>query len=515
MRVAFHTLGCKVNQYETEAMKEAFVSRGAEIVGEDEVADVYIVNTCTVTNIADRKSRQYIRRMKGVNPEAYVLVTGCYAQVEAEEVAGLPEVDMVVGNGKKSLICDIVMAAVAGRDISEVADPARLVLPRNELTEFEDMGLVVSSESGMTRAYIKIQEGCDRFCAYCLIPFARGPVRSRPLDDILKEARMLLDAGYRELVLTGINTALYGTEPSFEIKLHDEEGNIYPGCEELAHCYDIANPCSESHFDNTETSRSEDNISVIPFSSIEILLARLNALEGDFRIRFSSLEPTVVNKNEVERIIRYDKLCHHLHLSAQSGSSDVLKLMNRRYSKEEYLDIVKAIHDYDPLYNITTDIIVGFSGETEEDFADSLDITNQCEFGKVHVFRYSVRKGTVGENLPDAIPSAVKADRSAILSHTAEEVAHRFHEKNFGYPCRILIEETVTIGGRKYYTGYTGNYIRAYIAADSLASGLHNNTCSFDSGSLADTLIGSFIDAVLYDHFEDGCLARATRLYHA
>ena len=499
MRIAFHTLGCKVNQYETEAMKEAFVSRGAEIVGEDEIADVYIVNTCTVTNIADRKSRQYIRRMKGVNPEAYVLVTGCYAQVEPEEVAGLPEVDMVVGNGNKSLICDIVMAAVAGKDIAEVANPARLVLPRDELTEYEDMGMVVSSESGMTRAYIKIQEGCDRFCAYCLIPFARGPVRSRPVGDILKEARMLLDAGYRELVLTGINTALYGTESSFEIKLRDEEGRIYPGCEELAHCYDIADSCSKSHFDNTDNSHFEDNISIRPFSPIEILLARLNAMEGDFRIRFSSLEPTVVDKNDVERIIRYDKLCHHLHLSAQSGSSSVLKLMNRRYTKEEYLDIVKAIHDYDPLYNITTDIIVGFSGETEEDFADSLDITNQCGFGKVHIFRYSVRKGTAGEKLPDAVPSDVKADRSAILSRTAEEVALQFYEKNFGHLCRILIEEQLNINGREYYTGYTGNYIRAYIAADSLA----------------DTLIGNFVDAVLYDHFEDGCLARATRLYHA
>ena len=515
MRVAFHTLGCKVNQYETEAMKEAFVSRGAEIVGEDEIADVYIVNTCTVTNIADRKSRQYIRRMKGLNPDSYVLVTGCYAQVEPKEVAGLPEVDLVVGNGNKAKICDIVCALMNGQSVSDVCDPETLVLPRNELTKFEDMGLVISSESGMTRAYIKIQEGCDRFCAYCLIPFARGPVRSRPVEDILEEARMLLDAGYRELVLTGINTALYGQEQGFKFNIKDSEDITLPGCEEFA-------------------SMTEEELKSI--APIEIVLARLNAMDGDFRIRFSSLEPTVVDKNDVERIIRYEKLCHHLHLSAQSGSSKVLKLMNRRYSKEEYLDIVRAIHDYDPLYNITTDIIVGFSGETEEDFADSLDVTTQCEFGKVHIFRYSVRKGTVGEKLPDAVPATVKADRSAILTKTAEEVARRFNEKNFGHPCRILIEEQVSIGGRDYYTGYTGNYIRAYIAADSLADlapdaqlggQLASGSAPADSlasaasapttsqaapAASAALASGSFVDAVLYAHFEDGCLARATRL---
>lgn len=465
MKVAFHTLGCKVNQYETEAMKEAFASRGSIIVGEDEAADVYIVNTCTVTNIADRKSRQYIRRMKGVNPEAYVVVTGCYAQVESDEVAALPEVDLVVGNSNKSKICDAVYTALKG----ETVDTAGFIKPRNELTDFEDMGLVVSSESGMTRAYIKIQEGCDRFCAYCLIPFARGPVRSRPLEQILEEARMLLAAGYKELVLTGINTALYGQEEGFRFNVRDEEGKILPGCEEFA------------------TMTEEERQALAP---IEVVLARLNALEGDFRIRLSSLEPTVVDKNDVERIIKYDKLCHHLHLSAQSGSSDVLKLMNRRYTKEEYLDIVKAIHDYDPLYNITTDIIVGFSGETDENFADSLDVTRQCEFGKVHVFRYSVRKGTVGEKLPDAIPATVKADRAATLSRIAGEVAHQFNQKNLGKIHRVLIEEMVTVENKEYLTGYTGNYIRVYIPVDSAAEP------------------GTFVNATLIEHMEDGCLAR-------
>lgn len=416
MRVAFHTLGCKVNQYETEAMKEAFVSRGAQIVGEDEAADVYIVNTCTVTNIADRKSRQYIRRMKGVNPEAVVVVTGCYAQTSPEEVSALPEVDLVIGNGLKSGICNRVYEYIerkpAGNEIQ--------VLERNELSYYEDMGLVASSESGMTRAYIKIQEGCDRFCAYCLIPFARGPVRSRPPEEIIEEATMLLDAGYKEIVLTGINTALYGTEAIFECERKPEEEDMKP---------------------------------------IELIISRLDSIDREFRIRLSSLEPTVVDKNDVERIIRFDKLCHHLHLSVQSGSSRIIKAMNRHYTQEDYLDIVKAIRSFDPLYGITTDIIVGFSGETEDDFEESIRTVHEAEFGKVHVFRYSKRKGTVGEKLPDEVPGTVKNRRAEVLAEAAEETARAFMLRNIGVEHTVLTEER----SGKYMTGYTGNYIKVYI----------------------------------------------------
>lgn len=438
MRVAFHTLGCKVNQYETEAMKEAFASRGATIVDENEAADVYVVNTCTVTNIADRKSRQYIRRMKGVNPEAFVVVTGCYAQVESKEVALLPEVNLVVGNSKKSRICDLVYEGV--NDI--------IVSPRNELTEYEDMGLVVSSESGMTRAYIKIQEGCDRFCSYCLIPFARGPVRSRPMQEILDEANMLIDAGYKELVLTGINTALYGTEDGYDFdRTHDEEG----------------------------------------LSPMQAVLGRLNKIDKDFRIRLSSLEPTVVDKDDVEKIIRYEKLCHHLHLSAQSGSTKILKAMNRRYTKEDYLDIVKAIREYDPLYGLTTDIIVGFSGETDEDFEDSLDVIRKSEFARVHAFRYSPRKGTVGETLPDAISGTIKSTRAERLSEVAEETARCFGRKNFTVEHTVLTEER----HGKYVTGYTGNYIKAYIEDPN-----------------KELALGDFCKVKLVEEYRDGYIAR-------
>ena len=435
MRVAFHTLGCKVNHYETEAMREAFVSRGAVSVGEDEAADVYIINTCTVTNIADRKSRQYIRRMKKVNPDALIVVTGCYAQVEPVEVAAMPEVDMVVGNGQKSRICGMVLEKLAGRTVSQVS-----VLPRNELTMYEDMGLVSSSEPGMTRAYIKIQEGCDRFCAYCLIPYARGPVRSRPPEEILREAAMLLDSGVREIVLTGINTALYGTEPGAQCSLAD-------------------------------------------------LLSDLDKIDGEFRIRLSSLEPTVVDKNNVEQIIRFSRLCHHLHLSVQNGSDRILRSMNRHYTRDEYLEIVRAIREFDPLYGITTDIIVGFPGETESDFADTIDIVRQAGFGKVHVFRYSPRKGTVGAGLPDAVPGQTKIDRSDALERISADVARDFIRKN------MLVEHTVLIEEHQagYTTGYTDNYIRVYIE---------------DSDYVLEP--GSFVTVRLEELHEDGCIAKVT-----
>lgn len=418
MLVAFHTLGCKVNQYETEAIKAAFVSRGDIIVGENETADVYIINTCTVTNIADRKSRQYIRRMKSKNPKAMIVATGCYAQVEPEEVSKLSEVDLVVGNGKKSLICGLVYERL--KQCKDEPAEKTYVLPRTELTCYEDMGLVVSSESGMNRAYIKIEEGCDRFCSYCLIPFARGTVRSRPLEEIIEEVKLVIENGYREIVLTGINMALYGTEEGF---VQDE-------------------------------SKMKNGI-----SPLEVLLKRLASIEGNFRIRLSSLEPTVVAVEDVARIIKHDKLCRHLHLSVQSGSTSILQAMNRKYTSSDYLDIVKAIREYDPLYGITTDIIVGFPGETEEDFKQTLEIVRKSEFGRVHIFRYSPRKGTVAAKMDNLVSGGIKNERAERLAKVAEETAKDFYKKNFGIPHIAIVEERIG----KFLTGYTDNYIKVYI----------------------------------------------------
>lgn len=422
MKVAFHTLGCKVNHYETEAIKEAFVSRGAEIVGEEDPADVYIINTCTVTNIADRKSRQFIRRAKKANPNAAIVVTGCYAQVASDDVAAMPEVDLIMGNNRKSEICGLVMeklafksSTAASAEGSGASDSNRaevLVTPRNELTFYEDLGKIKSASDEMSRAYIKIQDGCDRFCSYCLIPYARGPVRSRPAAEIVEEVRDLVEAGFREVVLTGINTALYGTEAGAECSLSE-------------------------------------------------LLTMLDELESseDFRVRLSSLEPTVVDKDNVEEIIRHRRLCHHLHLSVQNGSDSVLKAMNRHYTRDEYLDIVFMLRSHDPLFGITTDIIVGFPGETDKDFEDTRDIVKKSAFGRTHVFRYSPRKGTAGAAMKDAVPEQIKKDRAEALESLGEKAAKAFTGANLGITHTVLIEESCD----GYATGYTGNYIKAYI----------------------------------------------------
>ena len=431
MRVAFHTLGCKVNQYETEAMKEQFKAAGASIVGEDEAADVYIINTCTVTNLADRKSRQYIRRMKKKCPDAVVAVTGCYAQVKPDEVAALEEVDIVAGTGEKNNILFYV------QQFLEERQQQKHIKAYDELTCYDDKGIITSMES-RTRAYIKIQEGCDRFCAYCLIPLARGHVRSRDPQEVTDEAAALVNQGFKEIILTGINTALYGTEEGFCYPLRDDE-------------------------------------EAAGMSGIEIIIKRINDLEGDFRIRLSSLEPTVINAEYVKRLMKYERLCPHLHLSVQSGSNHVLELMNRRYDRSEYLEIVKVLREYDPLYGITTDIICGFPGETEEDFEDSLEIVEKVKFCKVHAFKYSRREGTAAALMEGQIPGEIKNQRSDRLIEAGERVSAGFMESCRGAVRPVLFEELCeesedddgAEGRNSLITGYTDNYIKVYARGDS------------------------------------------------
>lgn len=401
MKVAFHTLGCKVNQYETEAMKEQFIEAGFDVVSEDDIADCYIINTCTVTNIADRKSRQYIRKMKALSPNAVVAVCGCYSQVSPFELAEMPEVDIVMGNGEKNTLIYHVISTLKLKSVSASYETLLKVLPYERLTEYTDHGIITSME-GKTRAYIKIEEGCDRFCSYCLIPFARGHVRSRNQDEIVEEAKMLVQNGFKEIVLTGINTAL---------------------------CDDLAG-----------------------------VIKRINDIPGDFRIRLSSLEPTVVNSDYVKKLLDNDKLCHHLHLSIQSGSNNVIKSMNRHYTRDEYLDIVRVVRDYDPGYGITTDIIVGFPGEKEEDFMDSLDIVDKVKFAKVHTFKYSKRKGTTAEKMPNQVDGNIKNDRSERLICAGEKASLEFRNSLIGEVRKVLFEEE--------NSGYTDNYIKVYTKKD-------------------------------------------------
>lgn len=423
MKVAFHTLGCKVNQYETEALCQKFRQRGYEITGETDFADIYVINTCTVTGLADRKSRQYIRKMKKLNPESVVAVTGCYAQIKPEEVSAVEGVNIVAGTNEKGKLIDYIEAFIEERR------PQVHVLPYDELNVYEETGLVTATES-RTRAYIKIQEGCNRFCSYCVIPYARGSVRSRAASDVVREARGLLERGFRELVLTGINTALYG----------EEEG-----------------------FKEHETG----------LSGIEIILYELNRLPGDFRVRLSSLEPAVVNADYVKRLLKYEKLCHHLHLSAQSGSDRILAAMNRPYRRQEYLDIVKILKAYDPCYGISTDIIAGFPGESEADFQDSLKLIEEAGFCRVHAFKYSKRPLTRAASMPEQIPSPVKKERGQKLMEAGEAASRRFFEASRGTVRQVLLEEYLE--EQDCLTGYTDNYIRVYIPA-RLAGGSQLNT---------------------------------------
>ncbi len=425
-RVAFHTLGCRVNQYETEAMKHLFEARGYQIVGETDPADVYVVNTCTVTGLADRKSRQYIRRMKKANQDAVIAATGCYVQTEPETLRQIEELDILLGTNHKYEIVDVVeerLARRAGRTEGAASgEPEEKVVridARQYLNEFVEAGKVTAPD-GKTRANVKIEEGCDRYCTYCQIPTARGPVRSRKRENILRECRDLIEAGFKELILTGINTALYEDLPG--------------------------------------------------------LLSDLDHMDGDFRVRLASLEPTVVDAPFVARLIESERLCHHLHLSLQSGSDTVLKRMGRRYGRKEYLEIVKVLRDIDPLFNITTDIIVGFPGETEEEFRETLSLAEEVAFGKIHVFKYSRRPGTKAAVMPDQVPEPVKKERSTRLQALGDRLMADYHRLHLGTEQRVLVEEQEN----GLWTGYTNDYTKAFIRSDE---DLHDQ---FVTGSVVD-----------------------------
>ena len=447
MRAAFYTLGCKVNQYETESMREQFRHAGFDVVSEDEAAEIYVVNTCTVTNMADRKSRQYIRRAHKLNPDAVIAVTGCYAQMARDAVAAIDGVDIVTGTDEKGSILKLVQEYIrqrsAGADEAtedttpdgETADNVLCdVKPYSELNKYEELG-VISDMEGRTRAFIKIQEGCDRFCSYCIIPFARGKVRSRSRDEIVQEISGLVGKGYREIVLTGINTALYGTDLGY--------GGIAP------------------------------------------LIEAVDMIEGDFRIRLSSLEPTVVDADYAASLLVYNRLCHHLHLSAQSGSDKVLAAMNRHYTHDDYLEIMRRLREQDPFYGISADIIVGFPGETDEDFRRSVDLVRESELIKTHVFKYSVRRGTKAASMPDQVDEKVKSERSRILIEEAEKTARAFCDKCRGQVRRVLFEQEEN----GMITGYTDNYIKVYMPCDE-----------------AGDLTGEFADVMLKEPYEEGML---------
>jgi threonylcarbamoyladenosine tRNA methylthiotransferase MtaB len=428
--VAFCTLGCKVNQYETQALRERFAAYGYTIVSEDEGADVCVINTCTVTGLSDRKSRQLIRRARRLRPDGIIAVIGCYAQMKPREAAAAGDADIVLGSAEKGCLPDLV--AAFERD----GRKRTALLPFG--TDFDVReGLAAVGVAGLksrTRAYIKIQDGCDRRCAYCVIPSARGPARSRPAEDIVAEACVLLENGYRELVLTGVNAALYGAE-------------------------------AEDAADR----------------GVHAIVARLDALGGDFRIRLGSLEPTVIDARCVSRLFAYERLCPSLHLSVQSGSTRVLAAMRRGYAREDYLALIRVLRAHDPAYGVSTDIIAGFPGETEADFNDSLSLLEAVDFSHVHVFRFSKREGTVAASMPEQVPAALKASRAERLLRAGERSAAAFLRRNIGAVRRVLPERVDPADG--LLEGLTENGIRVRFAGEaSLCGGFARIRLTASSG---------------------------------
>ena len=404
-KVAFVSLGCKVNQYETNAMSQEFVEAGYDVVDFNDVADIYVVNTCTVTNMADRKSRQMLRRVKEISPEAVLVATGCYAQVGKDELEKIEDIDLIIGNNEKKDIVEIIENYQ-----NEVNSIITDVMHQKDYVEF---GTTTYTEK--TRAVVKIQDGCDRFCSYCIIPYARGRVRSRKIENIIKEVEQIVDNGMKEIVITGIHIASYGKDFNYEITLID-------------------------------------------------LLEELNKIEGLKRIRLGSIEPTIITEEFVNRLSKLEKICDHFHLSLQSGCDETLKRMNRRYTCHEFENGTKILREKFPNAALTTDIIVGFPGETDEEFNKTYEFLKRVAFYKMHVFKYSQRKGTKAAVMPNQIDGTIKEERSKTLLQLSDENEEMYNSKYIGRQVEVLFEEK----DGEFYKGHTTNYIEVFAKGDNL-----------------------------------------------
>jgi threonylcarbamoyladenosine tRNA methylthiotransferase MtaB len=413
---AFLTLGCKVNSYETEAMQGLFEKAGFIVVEFTEHADIYIINTCTVTNIADRKSRQMLHKARKMNENAIVVAVGCYAQAAQDVLEQDEAIDIVIGNNRKKDIIHILNEYYEGRsnDYSSVIDIGQ---------EAEYETLSIASVAEKTRAYIKIQDGCNQFCSYCIIPYARGRVRSRLKEEIIQEVDNLVSKGYKEIVLTGIHLSSYGV--------------------------DFGIP-KESVGD----------------SSLLQLIVDLSSINGLERIRLGSLEPRIITDEFVKTLSKNTKFCPHFHLSLQSGCDETLLRMNRKYSSEEYYEKCILLRKYFDNPAITTDVIVGFPGETEEEFSVTKEFLRKISFAQMHIFKYSPRKGTKAESMPNQIKEEIKTKRSNCLLALEAEMALEYQNTFIGKSERILIEESVEINGQTYQMGHNERYLKLAIKAE-------------------------------------------------
>ena len=414
--VAFHNLGCKVNTYEIEMMQQNARKAGWEIVEFTQKADVYVINTCSVTNIADRKSRQMLHKAKKTNPEAIVVAVGCYAQTDTKGALSDEAVDLVIGNNHKEKLIDIIYEYEKSHEKKAVVDDISSPI------KYEDYSIDGSSER--TRVDIKIQDGCDQFCTFCIIPFARGRIRSRDQKDVIDEIKRLADAGYKEIVLTGIHLSSYGLD------LHDKRTSY-----------------------NLVANEDYTNFDLID------VIKKVSDIDGIKRIRLGSLEPRVITRQFLESISAIDKVCPHFHLSLQSGCDETLKRMNRRYTANEYAAGVKFIREYYEHPAITTDIIVGFPGETEEEFQKTISFVESIDFYETHIFKYSRRHGTVADTMPGQLTEKVKAQRSDELEKINKIHMKRFMSAVVGKKEEILTEEQTKIDNRTYTLGHTKNYI--------------------------------------------------------
>lgn len=397
--VAFYTLGCKVNQYETNAMEQQFIKKGYEVIDNTEKANIYVINTCTVTNMAERKSRQMLRRVKDINKSAILVVCGCYAQVAKDELEKIPEIDIILGINEKNNIVEIVEEYIKEHEVKEKISDVSIQ------SEFLDFGDVTYTEKN--RAVIKVQDGCNMFCSYCIIPYARGRIRSRKIESVVSEITKIAEQGIKEVVITGIHVASYGK--------------------------DLEN----------------ENVRLID------LLEAINKIEGIERIRLGSLEPTLIDEEFAKRLSKLEKICDHFHLSLQSGCDATLKRMNRKYTTYRYKESTEILRKYYPNVSFTTDVIVGFPGETDEEFDKTYEFLRSIDFYRMHVFKYSPRRGTVAEKMPNQINGNIKEERSNKLIELSNQNENKHNKEYIGKKVKVLFEEYE----EGFFKGHTTNYI--------------------------------------------------------
>ena len=416
-KAAFLTLGCKVNQYETDAMKELLEADGYEIVDFKEPADVYIINTCSVTNMADRKSRQMIHRAKKNNPDAVIAAAGCYVQASEQDLIDNQIADVLIGNNKKKEIAQILDRYFENRkNISEVVDIA-------QTKDYES--LTIHKVSEHTRAYIKIQDGCNQFCSYCIIPYTRGRIRSKDPKEVIQEIQNLAEDGFQEVVLTGIHLSSYGKDL----------GNI----------------------------------------TLLDIIKKIQKIDGIQRIRLGSLEPRIITEEFVRELKECDKVCPHFHLSLQSGCDETLRRMNRRYNTEEYEKALMILRKYYEHPALTTDVIVGFVGETEEEFEKTREYLEKINLYEMHIFKYSVRKGTRAEKMEGHLPEDIKNRRSGVLLEMTRRHKKDFEQWYVGKAQKVLLEEIIEIDGTKYIQGNTERYVKVAVKFDNNLEILRQN----------------------------------------